>query len=104
LVASAVQGYHENKDVCFEGSDIASASGDRKIDVFACQVSTHAHANFLSRSQEFCKKNGDKFGWVKYWQMIFDSPKISPTTILHYIYSSIVHTYFFSYKYVYIFK
>jgi len=32
-------------------------------------------------------KNGDKFGWVKYWQMTFNSPnspKFSPTTILCY--------------------
>jgi len=33
-------------------------------------------------------KNGDKFDWVKkYWQMTFNwpnSPKFSPTTILHY--------------------
>jgi len=29
-------------------------------------------------------KNGDKFGWVKYWQMTFNSPKFSPTGILRY--------------------
>jgi len=51
-VASAVQGYQ----CCFEGSGIASASGDGKIDIFAPQVSTQACANFLSGSQEFYKK------------------------------------------------
>ena len=33
-------------------------------------------------------KNGDKFGWVKYWQMTFNlpnSPKFSPTRILCYM-------------------
>jgi len=44
----------------------ASASGDRKTVIFAPQITTYACANFLSRSQEF-HKNGDKFGWVKYW-------------------------------------
>jgi len=34
----------------------ASASGDRKIDLFASQVSTHARAKLLSGSQEFYKK------------------------------------------------
>jgi len=34
----------------------APASGDRKIVIFAPQVSTHAHAKFLSRSREFHKK------------------------------------------------
>jgi len=32
-------------------------------------------------------KNGDKFGWVKYWQMTFNSPnlpKFSPARILRY--------------------
>jgi len=29
-------------------------------------------------------KNKDKFGWVKYWRMTFNSPKFSPMTILHY--------------------
>jgi len=55
-VASAIQVYHEYKDVWSEGSGIASASGNRKIDIFACQVSTHTHAKFLSKSREFCKK------------------------------------------------
>jgi len=36
--------------------NFASASGDRKIVVFAPQVSTHAHAKFLSGSPEFYKK------------------------------------------------
>jgi len=27
-------------------------------------------------------KNGDKFGWVKFWRMKFNSPKFSPTTII----------------------
>jgi len=55
----------------------ASASGDRKIDIFAPQVSTHVHAKFLSKSLEFYK-SGDKFGWVKYWQMTFNLPKFPP--------------------------
>jgi len=42
----------------------ASASGDRKIVIFTPQVSTHTHAKFLSKSQEFYK-NGNKFDWVK---------------------------------------
>jgi len=33
--------------------DFASASGDRKTDIFAPQVSTHTRAKLLSRSQEF---------------------------------------------------
>jgi len=44
-----------------------------KIDIFAPefapQVSTHTCANFypfLSEVESFTK-NGDKFGWVKYW-------------------------------------
>jgi len=47
-------------------------------------LSTHAHAKILFGSQEFYKK-GDKFDWVKYWQMTFDLPKFSPTTILCYM-------------------
>ena len=33
-------------------------------------------------------KNKDKIGWVKYWQMIYNSPnspKFSPTRILRYM-------------------
>jgi len=33
-------------------------------------------------------KNGDKFGWVKYWRMTFNfpnSPKFSSATFLHYM-------------------
>jgi len=44
--------------------NFAPVSGDKKIDIFAPQVSTHARAKFLSGSQEFYK-NRDKFGWVK---------------------------------------
>jgi len=50
---------------------------------FIPPISTHACANFLFRSREFYK-NGDKFGWVKYWQMTFNLPKFSPATILYY--------------------
>jgi len=66
--------------------NFASDSRDGKIEVFIPQVSIYTRAKFLSRSREFTK-NGDKFGWVKYWQMAFDSqnlPKFFPTTILHY--------------------
>jgi len=62
-----------------------------KIDIFtpkfAPLISTHALANFLSESREFYK-NGDKFGWEKYWQMTFNSPnapKFFPATILRYM-------------------
>jgi len=63
-VESVLWGYHEYKDNWPERSNFASASarGWRyfKIDIFAPkfapQASTHAHANFLSRSQEFYKK------------------------------------------------
>jgi len=66
--------------------NFACASGDGKIDIFIPQVSTHTCAKFLSKSQEFYK-NGDKFGWVKYWRITFNLPnslKFSPTTILLY--------------------
>jgi len=36
--------------------NFVSASGDRKINIFAPQFSTHAHAKFLSGNQEFYKK------------------------------------------------
>jgi len=82
LVESFLRGYHEYKDSWPEGSNFASASarGWRyfKIDIFAPEftplVSTHAHATFLCGSQEFIK-NGDKFGWVKYWQITVNLPK-----------------------------
>jgi len=56
--------YYEYKDNWFEGSNFASASAKRqryfKTDIlapeFTPQVSTHAHANFLSGSWEFYKK------------------------------------------------
>ena len=94
LVESILQGYHKYKDNWLEGSNFAlvSAEGQRyfKIDIcapeFTPQVSTHAHVNFLSGSREFYK-NGGKFGWIKYWQMTFNSPnspKFSPATILRY--------------------
>jgi len=41
---------------------------------------------FYSEVKSFTK-NGDKFGWVKYWRMTFNSsntPKFSPARILHY--------------------
>jgi len=60
-----------------------SALGDGKIVIFVPQVVTHTRAKFLSGSQEFYK-NGDKFGWVKYWQTTCNLPKFSLTTILHY--------------------
>jgi len=46
---------------------------------------THVHT-FYPEVKRFTK-NGDKFGWVKYWRMTFNlpnSPKFSPATILHY--------------------
>jgi len=61
---------------------------------FAPPISTHTCPNFLFGSREFYKINGDKFGWVKYWQMAFNlpnSPKFSPATILHY---TVVATYY----------
>ena len=61
----------------------SSASGDRKIDIFAPKVSTHAHVKFYPEVERFTT-NGDKFGWAKYWRMKFNSPKFSPTTLLHY--------------------
>jgi len=54
----------------------ASASGDGKIVIFAPQVSTHARAKFNLKVESFTK-NGDKFGWVKYWQMTFNLPNSS---------------------------
>jgi len=36
--------------------NFTSASGDRKIDIFAPQVSTHAHANFYPEVKSFTKK------------------------------------------------
>jgi len=44
---------------------------------------THARAIFYTEVTSFTK-NGDKFGWVKYWQMTFNSPKFSRATILRY--------------------
>jgi len=38
-------------------ANFASASGDGKVDIFSPQVSTHAHAKFLSGSQEFYEIN-----------------------------------------------
>jgi len=63
LVENFLRGYHEYKDNWPEGSNFAFASARRqryfKIDIFtpefAPQVSTHAHAYFLSRNQEFYK-------------------------------------------------
>jgi len=51
---------------------------------------THVHT-FYPEVESFTK-NGDKFDWVKYRQMTFNSPnltKFSPTTILRYMVISI---------------
>ena len=40
-------------------------------------VVMHVQANVLYGSRGFYK-NKDKFGWVKYWQMIYNLPKFSP--------------------------
>jgi len=53
---------------------------------FAPPISTHARAFFYREVASFTK-NGDKFGWVKYWRMTFtspNSPKFSPATIFRY--------------------
>jgi len=76
------------KDNWPEGSNFASASTRGwsyfKIDIFAPkfapQVSTHAHVNFYPEVESFTK-NGDKFSWVKYWWMTFNSP--NSTKFLH---------------------
>jgi len=47
--------------------NFASASGDGKIDVFSPQTSTHTHEKNFYPEVECFTKNGDKFGWVKYW-------------------------------------
>jgi len=41
---------------------------------------------FFYREVASFTKNGDKFGWVKYWRITFSSPnsKFSPATILRY--------------------
>ena len=84
LVASVVQGY---KDVWSEGwfkdlVNLASASRVKRL------ISLHLrpllmHVKIFYLEVESCK-NGDKFGWVKYWWMTFNLPKISSATILHY--------------------
>jgi len=74
LVESVYRGYHEYKDSYPEGSNFASASarGRRYFEIdsfapeFALPISTYACANFYLKVQSFMK-NGDKFGWVKYW-------------------------------------
>jgi len=43
------------------------------------------HVQTFYPEVEIFTKNGDKFGWVKYWQMTFNLPKFSPTRILHYM-------------------
>jgi len=75
-----------------EGSNLASASarGQRyfKIDIFT--LSSHlrsllTHMKTFYLEVKCFTKNGDKFCWVKYWQMTFNSPnlpKFSPATIL----------------------
>jgi len=64
----------------------ASASGTKRLSSLHLRsLLTHLQ-NFYPKVESFTK-NGDKFGWVKYWQMTFNSPnlqKFSPTTILCY--------------------
>jgi len=84
-VASVIWSYH---DVWSEGwfkdlVNFTSASEEEKIDIFAPQVSTHAHENFYPEVESFTK-NDDKYGWVKYWWMSFNLPKFSSATILLY--------------------
>jgi len=43
------------------------------------------HVQTFYLEVESFTKNGDKFGWVKYWRMTFNSPKFSPTRILRYM-------------------
>jgi len=64
--------------------------GDRDISrLTASHLSSHLqsllmHLQTFYLEVESFTKNGDKFGWVKYWRMTFNSPKFSPATILHY--------------------
>jgi len=94
LVESVLWGYYKYKDNWLEESNFASASarGQRyfKIDIFAPkfapQISIHVHANIYPEVKSFLI-NGDKFGWVKYWRITFNSlnvPKFSLVTILCY--------------------
>jgi len=54
---------------------------------FAPPISQYSRTcNFYRKVASFTK-NGNKFGWVKYWRMTFNSPnspKFSPATILRY--------------------
>jgi len=64
--------------------------GDRDISrLTSSHLSSHIRSllmhvqTFYPEVKSFTK-NGDKFGWVKYWQMTFNLPKFSPATILCY--------------------
>ena len=80
----------EYKDSWFEGSNFASASArvqryfkiDSFTPEFAPPISTPAYETFYPEVK--FNKYGDKFGWVKYWQMTLNSPKFSIATILCY--------------------
>jgi len=73
--------YHKYKDNWLEESNFASASARRwryyKIDIFTPEFAPQV---LLTHVQTFClevesfTKNGDKFSWVNYWQMTFNSP------------------------------
>jgi len=59
--------------------NFASASGDRDISRLTSShlrsLLTHVKTFYLE--VESFTKIGDKFGWVKYWQMTFNSSNLS---------------------------
>jgi len=75
--------------------------GDEDISrLMSSHLSSHLYSllmhmqTFYPEVESFTKY-GDKFGWVKYWQMTFNSPnssKFSPTTILRYTVCKLQHS------------
>jgi len=92
LVESVYQGFHEYKDSLKDQILLLLQLGDGDISrLTALHPSSHLQSllmhmeTFIQKFRVLYTKNGDKFGWVKYWRMTFDSPnspKFSPTTIL----------------------
>jgi len=59
--------------------------GDRDISRLTSSLHLQSllmHTQTFYLEVESFTKNGDKFGWVKYWRMTFNLPKFSPVRIL----------------------
>jgi len=87
-VASIIWGYHEYKYVWSEGSGkfCFYFRGQKNFRLCTSGLYSYTCQIFIWKLRVL-QKNGDKFGWVKYWQMTFHSPnslKFSTATILCY--------------------